>query len=275
MARRAKWVAAGVYQPALDGRRAYGRRRTSAPLVEDAAGIAVAAHTAPRWLPRRAVPMPHGGVRMLLACPCCRRWATQLYALTWLARQDVSPRYACRRCLGLRYQSQYQGRRPEAHRSARQHLAATARTARTAATRERRQRRYLAAVDTHCKRAERGDARRDTAYLLAAAVLLAREVNRENRQWARRILPAVLREPNLDARRQIAEHPDTPAWARQAILASLPAVSVPLSDTKQAETRMKRAAKRDIAALVSEERIAEMRAKYAAMGQPRRLHSAA
>ncbi|HEX9412751.1 MAG TPA: hypothetical protein VF916_04550 [Ktedonobacterales bacterium] len=62
------------------------------------------------YAPRtRAIAMPHGGVRYLFRCPLCQSWRQHLYNV-------VACSFLCRRCLGLRYRSQYIGRRVDASR---------------------------------------------------------------------------------------------------------------------------------------------------------------
>jgi hypothetical protein len=58
-----------------------------------------------------SVNMPNGGMRWLLVCPCCQTRATRLYG----QRVARGVAYGCRACRGLQYQSQYAGRRLEAH----------------------------------------------------------------------------------------------------------------------------------------------------------------
>jgi hypothetical protein len=114
-------------------RRPYGRRPHSHPLVEDP-GIWGKQYTPYWWTypeyraldrerertwkpgdldglpPRtRAVAMPHGGVRYLYRCPLCSCWRRHLFNMAALV-------FVCRRCLGLRYKSQYIGRRVDASR---------------------------------------------------------------------------------------------------------------------------------------------------------------
>jgi hypothetical protein len=288
MARMQKRVSAGIYQPTCQ-RRAYGRYATSAALVEDAKGAAVTAQFAPWWLPRRAVPMPCGGARKLLHCPRCRRWAVQLYTVDWLRPHAIGLGYACRVCLGLRYTSQYAGRRPEAAFDWMARLAEAARGVKSTLTCTHREQRYQAVRATVRRRRERFDARCSTAERLSLTILLVREVSRENRRWARRILPAVLR-ADVATRREVAEHPDTPAWARTAILGSLASVLASGAEADAHQTGMpasldaapdpaqhaplQRDAPR-LAALLSQERIDDLKAMYIALGAGRRHRKAA
>jgi hypothetical protein len=112
-------------------RRPYGRRPHSHPWVEDRAYWAKQ-YTPYWWLdapyraldrarertwkpgdldglpPRtKAVAMPHGGERFVFRCPLCASWRQHLYNMAACA-------FACRGCLGLRYKSQYIGRRVDA-----------------------------------------------------------------------------------------------------------------------------------------------------------------
>jgi hypothetical protein len=114
-------------------RRPYGRRPQSHPWVEDRAYWAKQ-YTPYWWLdapyraldrerertwrpgdldglpPRtKAVPMPHGGERFLFRCPLCSCWRRHLYNMAACV-------FVCRGCLGLRYKSQYIGRRLDASR---------------------------------------------------------------------------------------------------------------------------------------------------------------
>src|SRR5260221_8989832 len=112
-------------------RRPYGRRPHSHPWVEDREYWAKQ-YTPYWWLdppyraidrerertwrpgdldglpPRtKAVPMPYGGERYLFRCPLCSNWRMHLYNMAACV-------FVCRRCLGLRYKSQYIGRRVDA-----------------------------------------------------------------------------------------------------------------------------------------------------------------
>ncbi len=80
--------------------------RTWRPGAVDAWGMPVSGELAPRT---KAVPMPHGGVRYLFRCQLCDSWRQHLYNM-------VACSFLCRRCLGLRYKSQYSGRRVDASR---------------------------------------------------------------------------------------------------------------------------------------------------------------
>jgi hypothetical protein len=59
------------------------------------------------------LPMPRGGVRVVVCCPSCGERRARLYAVTG----DTSWPFACRRCAGLVYWRQYEGRRIEADRA--------------------------------------------------------------------------------------------------------------------------------------------------------------
>lgn len=299
MARRSTWVAAGIYQP-IHQRKAYGRRSYSRMLLEELPISVSVRHASDAPAPhapiitggarRLAQPMPNGGVRWVLECPGCRRHVRMLYyrADLWedgfFARQGMHSGM-CRQCWGFAYRSQYQGRRPEAHPERLQRLDAAAHNAKSERAHKQRHARYMAASATVCRRADRYIARRELALSLAMTILLAREVNRENRRWARRILPAVLRSTPAQ-RRQIAAMRDTPAWARDAILASLvsqEAVSSPAQNASSApveaqntpQNSVKKGVSAHLGVLISEEQIAELRAAYAALGQARRHAKAA
>lgn len=123
-------------------REPYGRREDSCPLVVDVPSMPA------EWVPgcheRRYVPMPRGGARCLIACPWCKRWVIRLYYLPGLPDMPL-----CRHCAGLKYPSQYQGRRPEASKERLADLFGSVLTARTPAARERRGKRWEQAVDAY------------------------------------------------------------------------------------------------------------------------------
>ena len=181
-------------------RRPYGRRSQSHPWVEDRAywakqytpywwldpeQRAIDREYARTWKPgnldgfaprTKAVPMPHGGERYLFRCPLCSNWRLHLYNMAACV-------FVCRRCLGLRYKSQYIGRRVDASkerlqeaRVALERAEATLRQQRQkeAARRERRAvsarlRRQQATWRARRARLERADLayerRRDEAYM--------------------------------------------------------------------------------------------------------------
>src|SRR5258706_1850150 len=114
----------------------------------------------------KAVPMPHGGERFLFRCMLCSRWRRHLYNMAPFV-------FWCRRCLWLRYRSQYVGRRLDASRErldesrvileqaeaaiAQQRKKEAARRARRAASaRLRRQQATRRGRRTRLERAERG-----------------------------------------------------------------------------------------------------------------------
>jgi hypothetical protein len=170
MARRQKWVEAGVYQPRQ--RQPYGRRVSTGLEVEElkqAGNLASATTVAEHLSTRVAVPMPHGGVRWLLQCPQCHRHITRLY------QAHATALYACRQCLGLRYWSQYEGRRPEAEESRLERLAAQAAESSQTAAEQRRRRRIADARRVLEQRRDRYLERRKVAFTLALLLLLARE----------------------------------------------------------------------------------------------------
>jgi hypothetical protein len=207
-------------------RRPYGRRPRSHPLVEDM-GYWGMRYTPYWWTfpeyraldrererertwregdldgggsPRtKAVPMPHGGVRYLFRCPLCNRWRQHLYNMTALS-------FLCRRCLGLRYKSQYIGRRVDASRERlqaarmvleraeasiqqQQQKEADRRERRAASARLRRQQATWRARRQRFERAERDyEERRDDAYmrgLVRIAVWCDRQDKRIQRLVAR------------------------------------------------------------------------------------------
>lgn len=91
-------------------RQPYGHRADSFTLIDDPSIVALNAD----WFPLAYnLPMPRTrgrdrGVRSLVACPRCGRKVKTLY------RPVGADFWWCRHCWGLRYPSQYQGRRPEA-----------------------------------------------------------------------------------------------------------------------------------------------------------------
>jgi hypothetical protein len=128
----------------------YGRRPDSHDLMGDGRMTYLPAD----WFEvKRPIPMPNGGERWLTRCPRCQVWRKELYLL--------GASWVCRRCAGLRYRSEYQGRRPEAgglwDTSRLDALIATITRARTPAAFDKRLARFHAVLET------RG--RRERAYL--------------------------------------------------------------------------------------------------------------
>ncbi len=136
-------------------RRPYGRRPHSLPWVEDV-GYWGKQHVPYHWTfpeyraidralertwhegdldgyaPRtKAVPLPPGGVRYLYRCPLCMSWRQHLYNM-------VACSFLCRRCLGLRYRSQYIGRRVDASKERLQEARLILERAEVAITRQRK-----------------------------------------------------------------------------------------------------------------------------------------
>jgi hypothetical protein len=99
----------------------------------------------------KSYPMPRGEVRWTARCyRCCRR-VCHLYGYT-----DREPRdWLCRRCLHLRYWSQYQGRAPQADLARIRQVIERAKHARSPAVRERRLVRAARAL-AEWERRERG-----------------------------------------------------------------------------------------------------------------------
>jgi len=85
-------------------RTAYGPRERR-PYVDDHLTTLTARQCERQDFATRTVPMPNGGARELVRCPWCHDWRARLY---------LSFVWGCRHCLGLRYRSQYEGRRLEA-----------------------------------------------------------------------------------------------------------------------------------------------------------------
>lgn len=257
--RQQKWVSTGIYQP-VHQRRPYGRRIGSAPLLEELREDlhAYSAREVPPWIARTvAVPMPRGGgVRWLAVCPRCARRVAHLYHLPFVWQEWD---YLCRVCWGLRYTSQYHGRRPEASTARLDALRASAQRAHQPATRAWRRARYRVARDRWRMHQDRHRSRRTLAFTLTLTILLRREVAREDRAWER-ILRAAWRETAAD---RAALIPYAPAWAAAALAASLP-TDWPVPEVPVAA----------YASLVSEETLAELRVAYAALG-PRAQRRAA
>lgn len=213
MARRTPWVAAGIYQP-IHQRTAYGRSSWSAPTIEEMMRqlVVYRARALPDRIARRvAVPMPHGATRWFAICPCCGRRAASLYAFDF--RMPVGWPALCRTCLGLRYRSQYQGRRPEAAPERLDALRASAARARAPRTQARREERLAMASRVRRTRDHRHVVRRELAFDLAGTVLLSRARRRERTSWAR-IVHGALRE-SPERRAEIAAL--APAWAAEAL----------------------------------------------------------
>ena len=306
MPRQVKWVAAGIYQPTATARRAYGPRRWGrCELLEeflrtpcdvlDAA--TVARYGGAQGLGGQAaecvaVKMPRGGVRWLLICPRCKAKVTRLYGRYHPAYRRLM--HACRACWGLRYQSQYAGRRLEAHPSylqaaTQRQIARTPRDVsanpdaprrrqRAMSAHHRRMRRYAQAQALLCERTDRDEARREIAHNLALYILLARSEAEERHRW-QRLLRQVLWHGDLPTMRQIAEGRDTPQWAREALQSAIERAE---SGQKPARTSLKQALERldsdekaQFAALIDQARLDHLRAEYAALSQARRAKRAA
>ena len=120
-------------------RSAYGRRPDSHDLVSDPLYHAWPASELGG--PKRCYPMPggHGGVRWVIRCPNCGAWRKELYSV-----QGCELRW-CRRCWGLRYESERAGRRPEASPERLEALAESAFRARSPDVEQRRMERFEAA----------------------------------------------------------------------------------------------------------------------------------
>jgi len=277
-----------MYQP-VHQRRAYGPRHCGRRALVEEQHDVLTANAVARYVFHDAaygialqsiiphislipLPMPHGGRRWVIVCPCCQGRATRLYGR--YTPNDRNARYACRACWGMRYRSQYDGRRPEASEDRISALVTSAGQARRTATYARRMARVVACGDLVDRRVHRYIERRECAYTIALATLLAREVNRENRQWARRILPAVLR-CDAQTRRQCADMKDTPAWVKQVLEASL----APQNDA-QTHQNQPHCAENDgenvpMCAILEPIELDDLRARYAALGLPRRRAKAA
>lgn len=317
MPRQYKWIASGIYQPTYEPRHAYGpRRRGRRELVEDyaaAVGIIDARQIAryaqgaamPAYLghlagvPVVAVPMPRGGVRYLLVCPMCQQRATRLYGRYHAMYGRFT--HACRQCWGLRYQSQYAGRRLEAHpdylqakqrrqiantpRDVSADLDAAPRRLAAMRTHQRRMARYTAAQALRSTRTYRYMERRELALNLAFCVLLARGEAEQRRKW-RKIINQVLWHQNTETMRDLLAKDSTPDWVCQVFVAALKeankAKEAHETTTKQradmrkaAKTALETDEKAQFEALIEVARMEHLRAAYAALGQARKAKRAA
>lgn len=300
MARQPRWVAAGIYQPAYEPRHAYGRRPgTSRDRAGDAAWAwaAVEAASVARYPGATghqlvAVNMPRGGVRYLLVCPRCARRAARLYERYHPSLRRFET--ACRRCWGLRYRSQYEGRRPEAHpdylasvtgrqitrtpRDASLHPCASPRLRAQEYTHRRRMARYEAMQALLDRRQQRHLARREIAEALALMILLARSEAERRHSW-RHILNQVLWHHHEPTMRTLIAMRETPEWARQVLAAALECAEHGEKPMRNAREGVKTALATDetrhSATLIGQARLDNLRAHYAALGQARRARRAA
>ena len=154
---------------------------------------------------------------------------------------------ACRRCWGLRYRSQYEGRRPEAHP---EYLSRAEHRERERPHRDRSVTPFSASYGSpravnswrvYQRRLARYDAlraildarhrldlaRRELAFDIGLAVLLARDEAARTREW-RRTVNQVLWHHHEPTMRVLVAMPETPEWA-QSVLAE--ALKQPQSDT--------------------------------------------
>jgi hypothetical protein len=194
MARRDRYRRRGIYQPTTP-RRPYGRRLwrrngwTPHPLdteLEDA-GIAVLSARAlmvaggegAERLHFVGIPMPRGAMRWHVHCPRCGTVAAQLYDVSGWG--DAVRSLICRRCLGLRYASQYTLRRAEADGERVAELARHARKTQDPCARRRRLARVRALRDTRDNRASRIDRRKGQAEAIVMLSALLRSDARSHR----------------------------------------------------------------------------------------------
>ena len=308
MPRQYKWVAAGIYQPTYEPRHAYGpRRRGRCELIEDflrsTACDLLDAKTVARYggalgaiCEHVAVPMPRGGVRHLLVCPRCQGSTQWLYGVDHPAYRCII--YACRACWGLRYQSQYTGRRLEAHpdylqakqrrqiantpRDVSADLDAAPRRLAAVRTHQRRMIRYTAAQALRATRTYRYLERRELAQDLALCILLARSEAEQRRKW-RKIINQVLWHHNAETMRALLADDATPDWVCQVFVAALkeanktPETSEEqrIDGRKAIKTALESDEKAQFEALIAEARMAQLRTAYAALGQVRKAKRAA
>lgn len=304
MARQVKWVAAGIYHPAFQPRHAYGPRRWGRyELLEEFLStpcVVLDAQTAARYggvLGSQlsqviAVKMPRGGVRYLLICPRCKGHVTRLYGRYHPFFRCLM--HACRRCWGLRYQSQYAGRHPEAHpeylaalgqwlaahtmpNNGYNPYAAPRRLARQR-THRRRTFRYEHAATLRRQRLLRHEERRDLASDMAMFILVARSEAEQRRCWVK-ILRMVLWYPDAQTMRDLLTSADTPQWVQQALIDALERAESGEKLTKDAAKVVRTALETDIdgqfAAIIEQERMDELRARYVVLGQGQRHKRAA
>lgn len=298
MSRQTQWVGGGVYQPTHQPRHAYGPRRSSAyrtyaddPAWERAEVTAASAARYPSTAGYELVTvrMPRGGVRHLIVCPRCSTRSAKLYERYhhFLGRWEI----ACRRCWGLRYRSQYDGRCPEAHpeylsRAEHRERGMTPRSSSYGSphainrwrTRQRRLVRYAALRAILDARRRRDLERRELAFDIGLAVLLARDEAERTRRW-RRTVNQVLWHHHEPTMRALIAMPETPEWV-QSVLAE--ALKQPQSDTpsqRNAAQLVKDALDRDktarSATIITREELDDLRAQYAALRLARRATVAA
>ncbi|HEU5343155.1 MAG TPA: hypothetical protein VFU60_02315 [Ktedonobacterales bacterium] len=310
MPRQYRWVAAGIYQPTYEPRHAYGPRRMRQELIEDflqtSACDLLDAKTVARYggalgaiCEQVAVPMPRGGVRHLLICPRCQGRTQWLYGVDHPMFRRVV--YGCRVCWGLRYQSQYAGRRLEAHpdylqaklrrqiahtpRDVSLQLDASPRRLAAMRTHQRRMRRYTAAQERVSAQTYRYLERRDLALNLALCVLLARGEAEHRREW-RKIINRVLWHQNTETMRDLLAKDSTPDWVCQVFVTALKAANQAReahettakqrADVRKAvETALETDEKAQFEALIEAARMEQLRAQYAALSQARKAKRAA
>lgn len=310
MPRQPKWVAAGIYQPTYQPRRAYGHRgrypREMVDNCERQMGVIRAAEIA-RYGPALlsggmaglqlvSVPMPRGGVRWLLTCPRCKGTSTRLYERWHGGFRTFAT--ACRKCWGLVYRSQYEGRRLEAHpdylqsvthrqidrtpHEPRGYFPIPARRQIAMYTHARRMQRYDRLQTLLDRRTSRYIARRETASAISMLTLLARSERQEQNRW-RRIVNQVLWHGHIDSLRDLAAMKSAPVWVRQVCAEALKQMQLNAeSEVKPAKTARKVAKtlpKTDVLAqspaILDASMLADLRARYAALGQGRRAKRAA
>jgi len=265
------------------------------------ARYALKGHAMPSYLSHLAgvqvdiLPMPRGGVRYLLVCPICHQRATRLYGRYHAGYRRMA--HACRKCWGLRYQSQYAGRRIEAHpeylqRVTRRQIERTPREPRgyLPVPARRQMARHRHAIRMY--RYERADAlchvrtvrhmeRRGIAGDLAFIVLLARSISAHNRRW-RKILNQVLwpgHHHHAPTLRNLIAHKDTPEWARKVLREALQRAEEgekePIDTRKTIKTASETDTKEQLGAIIESDKLEAIRARYAALGQGRRGRRAA
>lgn len=172
----------------------YGRRADSAPLIGDP-DLRLNEY-GPDWIPdvgydrdgrrvfyeKRCIPMPRDrGYRQLVKCPKCDRWVKGLWGSV-----GSGPLW-CRHCWGLRYPSQYYGRRPECDPERMMTLLAAGGRARkrgNEALAMRRATRFLEAMDTYQARYEVAELARIRSVMAGFDADMA-AIDRAEARWQR------------------------------------------------------------------------------------------
>lgn len=202
----------GIYQP--HPRRAYGRRKFCAALIED---VPASACLRLPDVPASIAKIVRGdNGRRYILCPMCQRCCAALY------NRSGGYLWQCRVCAGLRYMSEYQLRRPEAAVERRHELRRRAKRTKSPETRKRCLARVNALSQAAMLRMEEEQARESDAFVLAALPLLIKEQAREAKYW-RRMLLAALRTSKKERRKWVTppRPENAPEWFFEVLEASL------------------------------------------------------